>query len=92
MFDRSVFYQVVQELRRSYLAIGKYGVQLTSAMTPLERNRVAISFDVSEGATATIMEINIVGNEVFDDGELLKRLMMLLCSRWSSTQTALISH
>jgi outer membrane protein insertion porin family len=70
-FDRSVFDQVTQELRRSYFAIGKYGVQITETVTPLERNRVSINFDISEGEAATIKEINVVGNEVFDDDELV---------------------
>ncbi|MCB1632820.1 MAG: outer membrane protein assembly factor BamA, partial [Pseudomonadales bacterium] len=40
-------------------------------MTPLERNRVAIDIDVVEGETALIKSINIVGNTVFDDDDLL---------------------
>ena len=81
VFDRSVFDQVEQELRRSYFAVGKYGVQLTSTVTPLERNRVAINFDVSEGEAATIESINVVGNEVFDDDELVN-LLNLQTSGW----------
>jgi outer membrane protein insertion porin family len=70
VFDRSVFEQVEQELRRSYFAVGKYAVKITSTVTPLERNRVAVNFDISEGAAATIKQINIVGNELFDDDDL----------------------
>ena len=71
VFDRSLFEQVEQELRRSYFAVGKYAVQITSTVTPLERNRVAVNFDISEGQAATIKQINIVGNNVFDDDDLL---------------------
>ena len=31
-----------QELRRTYFASGRYGVQMTGTVTPLERNRVAV--------------------------------------------------
>lgn len=71
IFNRSVFDRVEQELKRNYFAIGKYGVKIDSSVTPLERNRVAVRFDISEGKAARIKQINIVGNTVFDDGELL---------------------
>jgi len=75
-FNRSVFDQVEQELRRTYFALGKYGVQIESTVTPLERNRVAVRFDVSEGRVAKIKQINIVGNEVFDDDDLLDEFQL----------------
>ncbi len=71
IFNRLVFDQVEYELRNTYFSAGKYGVKLDSTVTPLERNRVGIQFDVSEGAVARIKEINLVGNSVFDDDELL---------------------
>jgi outer membrane protein insertion porin family len=86
VFDRSVFDQVEQELRRSYFAVGKYGVQLTSTVTPLERNRVSINFDISEGEAATIKEINVVGNDVFDDDDLVD-LFNLQTSGWFTVFT-----
>ena len=38
-----------QELKRQYLARGKYGVNITTTITPLERNRVGINFNIEEG-------------------------------------------
>jgi len=70
-FDRSLFDQVEQQLRRSYFAVGKYGIKLTSTVTPLPRNRVAVNFDIVEGDPATIKQINIVGNKAFDEDDLL---------------------
>lgn len=86
VFDRSVFDQVEQELSRSYFSLGKYGVEITGTVTPLERNRVAIHFDVFEGEVARIKQINIVGNEVFSDDKLLD-LFKLDTSRWYSFLT-----
>ena len=71
VFNRSTFDQVKQELHRTYFAAGKYGARITGTVTPLERNRVAVSFDIREGVVARIRQINVVGNTEFDDDELL---------------------
>ncbi len=71
VFNRSTFDLVKQELHRTYFAEGKYGAQVAGSVTPLERNRVAVKFEISEGVVAKIRQINIVGNVEFDDDELL---------------------
>ena len=71
-FDKSLLDKVEQELQRIYFSQGKYGVKLETTVTPLERNRVGIVIDVSEGVVAKIHQINIVGNKVFEDKELLE--------------------
>lgn len=75
-FDRSVLERIEQELERQYFNQGKYAVQLTSTVTPLERNRVAIDIDVIEGETALIERINIVGNQAFDDEDLIDTFVL----------------
>ena len=70
-FNRSVLDNVEMLLREQYYDRGKYGVIITSTVSPLERNRVAVNIDIREGKTARIRRINIVGNEVFDDETLL---------------------
>ncbi len=82
-FNRSTFDQVEQELKRAYFAVGKYGVKITSTITPLERNRVGVSFDISEGAVATIKQINIVGNSVYDDDDLIDLFTLETTGFWS---------
>ena len=74
VFDRSLLEKVELELERQYYSRGKYGVKIETTVTPLERNRVGILIDVSEGAVAKIRQISIVGNRVFDDKTLLKQL------------------
>ena len=71
VFNRSVLDQVEQELHRTYFAAGRYGAAISSTVTPLERNRVGVRIDISEGAVATIRRINVVGNSEFDDDTLL---------------------
>jgi outer membrane protein insertion porin family len=75
-FDRSVLERIEQELERQYFNQGKYAVQLTSTVTPLERNRVSIDIDVVEGETALIRRLNIVGNKSFDEDELLDEFVL----------------
>ncbi|NNE34253.1 MAG: outer membrane protein assembly factor BamA [Rhodothermales bacterium] len=70
-FERSVLDRIEQELERQYYNQGKYAVELTSTVTPLERNRVSIDIDVVEGETALIKKVNIVGNTAFDEDDLL---------------------
>jgi outer membrane protein insertion porin family len=76
VFKRAILDQVEQELNRQYFARGKYGVKITSTVSPLERNRVALDIEISEGLTARIKRINIIGNQAFDDEELLDQFQL----------------
>ncbi len=73
VLDRSLLDKAEQELQRQYYNRGKYAVEIKSTLTPLERNRVAVQFDVVEGSSAKIQQINIVGNHAFKEKELLKQ-------------------
>lgn len=74
VLDRALLDKAEQELQRQYFNRGKYAVEIKSTLTPLERNRVAVQFDVVEGESAKIRQINIVGNKAFKEKELLKQL------------------
>lgn len=76
IFDRAALERAEQEIKRLYLSRGLYGVEITSTVTPVERNRVAIDFTIDEGDAARIREIKIVGNAAFSDRELLKQLQL----------------
>lgn len=71
VFDRSLLEKVELELQRQYFSRGKYGVKINTTVTPLTRNRVAITVDVKEGAIAKIGRINIVGNHAFKEKDIL---------------------
>lgn len=75
-FDRSLLDKVEQELQRQYFSQGKYGVKIKTVVTPLERNRVGIAINISEGKVARIKRINIVGNHAFKDSELLDQFQL----------------
>jgi outer membrane protein insertion porin family len=71
IFDRSLLERAEQELKTQYLGRGKYGVRITTTVTPVERNRVSIQFNIAEGVVAKIRLISFVGNKVFSESELL---------------------
>ncbi|RKT60676.1 Beta-barrel assembly machine subunit BamA [Azonexus fungiphilus] len=81
IFDRSLLDKAEQELKRQYLSRGKYAAQITTTVTPLERNRVGINFNIVEGEAAKIRQINIVGAKAFKEKELLS-LMELTTPGW----------
>ena len=71
IFDRQVLDKVEQELTRQYLSHGKYGLKIKTDVSTLTRNRVGIHIKISEGRVTKIKQINIVGNNAFDDKTLL---------------------
>jgi outer membrane protein insertion porin family len=76
IFDRATLERAEQELKRQYLSRGKYGVVITTTITPLERNRVGINFNVEEGDAATIKQINLVGVSAFKEKDLIDQFQL----------------
>ncbi|WP_245828612.1 outer membrane protein assembly factor BamA [Solemya elarraichensis gill symbiont] len=74
VFNELLLDRTKQGLKSAYFDRGKYSVQIDSVITPLERNRVAVDLLIREGRTATIEEINIVGNTAFDEDDLQDEL------------------
>ncbi|MDQ5880990.1 MAG: outer membrane protein insertion porin family, partial [Pseudomonadota bacterium] len=86
IFDRATLEKAEQELKRQYLSRGKYAVAITTTVTPLERNRVGINFNIAEGDAAKISQINIVGATAFKEKDLLD-LFQLRTPNWISWYT-----
>lgn len=72
VFNRSVLERLENELRQQYFARGKYNIQVETKVSELPRNRVEIDIEISEGEVAKIKQVNIVGNQDFDDAQLKK--------------------
>lgn len=85
-FDRALLESAEQELKRQYLARGRYAAEVQTTVTPLERNRVAVSIAVTEGEVAKIRSIRIVGAQAFGERELLD-LFVLRTPNWLSWYT-----
>jgi outer membrane protein insertion porin family len=86
IFDRSALDRSEQELKRQYITRGKYAATVQTTVTPQDRNRVAINFNIVEGETASIARINIVGNKEFTEKQL-RTEMQLTTPNWLSWYT-----
>lgn len=73
VFNRTLLDQVENELRQQYLARGRYNVQIDIEITELPRNRVDVDITIAEGRVAKIRNVNVVGNEAFDNREITRR-------------------
>ncbi len=83
IFDKSQLDRAEQEVKRQYLSQGKYGATVKAVVSPLERNRVAVRFDIEEGAVSKIRSINIVGNQVYTMDDL-RAQFLLTTPNWMS--------
>ena len=84
--DKALLDQAEQEIKRQYLARGRYGASVVTTVTPLERNRVGVSFSISEGDVTKIRQINIIGNRAFKERDLLQ-LFVLQTPGWLTWYT-----
>ena len=80
-FDKALADRAEQELKRQYLTRSLYGAEIVTTVTPQERNRVNVTFTVSEGSPSKINAIRIVGNKDFSESTL-KSLLELNDSSW----------
>jgi outer membrane protein insertion porin family len=69
-YDKSLVDRAQQELKRQYLTRGFYAAEVTTTVTPIDRDRVGLLFAVIEGPSAKIRQVNFIGNNVFSDGTL----------------------
>jgi len=71
LYKRSVFESLSVELERQYSSQGKYSASVEVKTENLPKNRIKLSVIIDEGQSASLVKINIVGNSVFSDEEIL---------------------
>ncbi|MCW5236221.1 outer membrane protein assembly factor BamA [Verminephrobacter eiseniae] len=69
-YDKALTDRAEQELKRQYINRSLYGAEVVTTVTPIERNRVNLTFTVVEGEPARIRELRIVGNQAFSESAL----------------------
>ena len=85
-FDKAQLDRAEQELKRQYINRSLYAAEVVTTVTPIERNRVNLTFTVVEGGPAKIGEIRIVGNQAFGESTL-RGLFDLDTGGWLSWYT-----
>jgi outer membrane protein insertion porin family len=85
-YDKSLIDRAEQELKRQYVSRGYYAADVQTTVTPVDANRVSVTFTVDEGPVAKIRQVNIVGNKAFKEGDLRDE-MQLSTPNWLSWYT-----
>jgi len=85
-FDKALADKAEQELKRQYITRSLYGAEVMTTVTPVERNRVKLTFTVTEGGPSKIKEIRITGNQAFSESTL-KDQFNLDVGNWLSWYT-----
>ncbi|MGJ7565345.1 outer membrane protein assembly factor BamA [Variovorax sp. GB1R11] len=70
-YDKALADRAEQELKRQYISRSLYNARVVTTVTPLENNRVNLTFTVTEGEPARIKEVHVVGNKAFSESTLL---------------------
>jgi outer membrane protein insertion porin family len=82
-YDKALIDKAEQELKRQYVSKGLFAAEVVTTVTPGARNQVAIFFNIDEGPTAKIKEINFIGNKAFSESTLRSE-MQLQTGGWLS--------
>ncbi len=85
-YDQALTDRAEQELKRQYINRSLYAAEVVTTVTPIERNRVNLTFTVTEGEPTRIREIRFVGNKAFDESTL-RGLFELDTGGWLSWYT-----
>ena len=71
IFKQATLERISIELERTYFAQGRYDATIDARTANPPRNRVQVRIDIEEGKSSGVRHINIVGNTVFSQQELL---------------------
>jgi outer membrane protein insertion porin family len=85
-FDRAQADRAEQELKRQYLTRSLYGAEVVTTITPVEKNRINVTFSVVEGDVAKIRNIRVTGTQAFSESTLRSQ-MELQTGGWLSWYT-----
>ncbi len=66
----STLEEIQRELEGVYQSQGRYSARITTEVEQIDEGRVQVNININEGEVAKIRQINIVGNQDFDDETL----------------------
>lgn len=76
VYNKVVLEKIKQSLLNQYYLLGRYNARVDVTVKPMERNRVLIKIEISEGLIAKVRRINIIGNHAFSDSTLDHQLTL----------------
>ena len=76
IFNSASLGRVEQEIKSTYLSLGRYSATVTSEVEELDRNRVAVTLTIDEGRVATIKKINIIGAKSVSRKKLIDEMSL----------------
>ena len=82
-YDPSILDEIERSLIDQYFSFGKYNARVKTTVEELPGNTVGVQVDVSEGDRAQIRQINVVGNKIFSDKDILD-ILKLQMPNWLS--------
>ena len=74
IFTRSKVRADVDRIIELYKRQGRFAARVEPKIVQLDQNRVDLVFEIYEGPISKVRQINIIGNEAFDDGRLRKEM------------------
>jgi len=83
IFNKVVLDGFKQDLLDQYYSHGHYGVSLNTSVKDVGDNRVDVTITISEGITARIRSVNIVGNHVFTEEDLQGVFKLKVSDFWT---------
>jgi len=72
-----------QDMLDQYYSHGHYGVSMKSDVRDVGDNRVDVTVTISEGVTARIRSINVVGNHIFGEDDLQDIFKLKVSDFWT---------
>ncbi|HEV2110735.1 MAG TPA: outer membrane protein assembly factor BamA [Gammaproteobacteria bacterium] len=83
IFNRVTLDGLVQDLFDQYYSHGHYGVTIKTDIKDVGDNKVDITVAISEGITARIRTVNIVGNHDFQESDLQDVFQLKVANFWT---------
>lgn len=83
IFNKVVLDGLEQDLIDQYYSHGHYGVTMNTTVKDVGDNRVDVSIVISEGITARIRSVNIVGNHAFSETDLQDIFKLKVSDFWT---------
>ncbi|HET9810118.1 MAG TPA: outer membrane protein assembly factor BamA [Sphingomicrobium sp.] len=74
IFTRSKVRADADRIIELYKREGRFAARVEPKIVQLDQNRVDLVFEIYEGSKSKIRQINIIGNEAFNDGRLIKEM------------------